>query len=223
MRACFIVAGLGLAVSTALAADPAGDAPARLTSVVRADRRTGRLVRSLASNPAKKQTAWQQAARSLDTYVRQTAQRYEVDPLLVDSVIRAESNYNPFAVSSKGAQGLMQLMPGTARRFSVSNSFDPAENIDGGVRYLTYLLKLFGNERSPEQLALAAYNAGEGAVFKYGGVPPYPETTQYVKKVVHGVQARRAAVPEPPEPLRPRVVEFVDAQGVVHIQTRYEP
>jgi hypothetical protein len=229
MRFCSIAAGLGLAVSAAAGGSPAGDVPAHLASVVHADPRTGRLVRSIAvsgspHSRARAESAWALAARSLDSYIRQTAERYQVDPLLVDSLIRAESNYDPLAVSSKGARGLMQLMPGTARRFSVANSFNPAENIDGGVRYLKYLLTLFGNERSPEQLALAAYNAGEGAVFKYGGVPPYRETTQYVKKVVHGWQARRAAEPEPqPETLRPRVVEFVDARGVLHIQTRYEP
>ncbi len=229
MRLCFISAALLLAVSTAHAASPPSVDP-RLTSVVRPDPRTGRLVRTLAVSGAPKaaaksrQAAWKMVAEKLDDYIRRTAERYDVDPLLVDSVIRAESNYNPFAVSPKGARGLMQLMPGTARRLAVQDSFNPKQNIDGGVRHLKYLLDLYGGQPSPEQLAVAAYNAGEGAVQKYGGVPPYRETTQYVKKVVNGWQAKRAAAPQPPaaEPV-PHVVAFTDARGIEHIQTQYAP
>ena len=104
-----------------------------------------------------------------------------VDPALVKAIIRAESNFNRHAVSRKGAQGLMQLMPGTAGRYAVGNAFDPAENIRGGVRYLRFL-----QDRFPGQLhlAVAAYNAGENAVLKHNGIPPYAETRQYVARVL---------------------------------------
>ncbi len=107
-------------------------------------------------------------------------------------MIQVESNYNPYAVSPKGAQGLMQLMPETARRFGVRNTFDIKENIEGGVRYLKYLGTLFPED---PRLTIAAYNAGEGAVWKYGNsIPPYRETEQYVDRVGKRYgQARRAA------------------------------
>jgi soluble lytic murein transglycosylase-like protein len=106
------------------------------------------------------------------------ARRHGMDPLLVRAVIRVESNFDPRAVSPKGAAGLMQLMPETALRYGVDNRFDPAQNVDGGVRYLRDLMAMFDGNLS---LALAAYNAGEGAVLKHGRrIPPYPETQQYV-------------------------------------------
>jgi hypothetical protein len=107
--------------------------------------------------------------------------QYGVDKSLVKAVIHAESGYDPNAVSSKGASGLMQLMPSTARSLKVSNAFDPAENIRGGVRYLRFLLDTF---KGDEALALAAYNAGMSRVAQYGGVPPYSETRNYVNKVL---------------------------------------
>jgi len=114
-----------------------------------------------------------------------------VDPALVKAIIRAESNFNRHAVSRKGAQGLMQLMPGTAGRYAVGNAFDPAENIRGGVRYLGFL-----QDRFPGQLhlAVAAYNAGENAVLKHNGIPPYAETRQYVARVL-GFYGRPAVLP----------------------------
>jgi soluble lytic murein transglycosylase-like protein len=107
--------------------------------------------------------------------------RYGVPVRLVSAVIRAESGFNPRAVSRKGAQGLMQLMPTTASMLGVRNSFDPGQNIDGGVRHLRGLIDRFPHSLS---LAIAAYNAGERAVVQYGGIPPYPETQDYVTKVM---------------------------------------
>jgi len=137
--------------------------------------------KTVTETPVASTTAMTDDQLSIPELVKSTAQKYEVDPLLVHSVIQVESNYNPYAVSPKGAQGIMQLMPGTARRFGVSNPFDVRDNIEGGVRYLKYLQTLFPNDL---RLAIAAYNAGEGAVWKFNNqIPPYPETEQYVYKV----------------------------------------
>lgn len=108
------------------------------------------------------------------------ARQHGVDESIVRAIIHAESAYNPNALSRAGAQGLMQLMPATARRFGVSNAFDARQNIQGGVQYLAWLLKRFNNNLT---LAAAGYNAGEGAVDKYNGVPPYSETQRYVQRV----------------------------------------
>lgn len=122
--------------------------------------------------------------------ILEAAERYGVPERLISAVIRTESAFNPVAVSRKGAQGLMQLMPGTAGRYAVGNAFDPASNIRGGVRYLRFLHDMFSG-RLP--LALAAYNAGENVVLRYNGVPPYPETRQYVNRVL-GFYGRREPV-----------------------------
>jgi Transglycosylase SLT domain/Domain of unknown function (DUF4124) len=119
--------------------------------------------------------------------VNRIAREEGVDPDLVRAIIKAESNFDPLAVSPRGAQGLMQLMPGTMDRFAVWNAFDPEANIRGGVRYLRFLHELFAGKLP---LALAAYNAGENAVLRYDGVPPYPETRQYVTRVL-GFYGRR--------------------------------
>jgi transglycosylase-like protein with SLT domain len=116
-----------------------------------------------------------------DAVIDAEAKRYNVDASLVSALIRAESNYEPRAISRKGARGLMQLMPATARRLDVRSPFDPVSNVRGGVRYLRELLDRF--DQKPE-LILAAYNAGENAVESYGGVPPYRETTGYVKRIL---------------------------------------
>lgn len=108
------------------------------------------------------------------------ARRFDVDAALVSAVIKAESDYNPRIVSHKGARGLMQLMPATAKRFGVTNSFDPEENIHGGTRYLRWLLTKFDGNAD---LAVAAYNAGEGNVWKYDGVPPFRETVNYINRI----------------------------------------
>jgi soluble lytic murein transglycosylase-like protein len=174
-----------------------------MVSVVSADQRTGRLVRSVvlttrreapvaAPHPAPDVTV-----AAIADAVERAAAQHSVPAALIHSVIKVESNYDPTAVSPKGALGLMQLIPATARRFGVSNVFDPADNIQGGARYLRYLLDLYGGDYP---LALAAYNAGEGAVAKYGTVPPYPETQNYLKLVAR--QLRDAAPPavEKPQP-----------------------
>jgi len=113
-------------------------------------------------------------------HIMQAAQNYKIDPALIRAIIQAESSYNPRAVSKRGAQGLMQLMPGTAKSLGIEDSFNPALNIDGGVRYFRQLLDRFGGD---EALALAAYNAGSRYVRKYKGVPPFRATKIYIKKV----------------------------------------
>lgn len=112
--------------------------------------------------------------------IQRNAKRFDVDSSLIRAVIHAESSFNRYAVSPKGAEGLMQLMPATAQELGVSDSFNPAENIRGGVKYLSQLIKRLGSET----LAVAAYNAGEVPVRKYGGIPPYSETQAYVKRVL---------------------------------------
>jgi hypothetical protein len=113
--------------------------------------------------------------------IEEAAERYNVDPALVKAVIRAESDFDPWAISAKGAMGLMQLLPETAESLSVTDIFDPWENIRGGVRYLSELLDTFQNDL---ELSLAAYNAGKSTVLRFGSIPPYFETQRYVKKVL---------------------------------------
>jgi soluble lytic murein transglycosylase-like protein len=201
-------------------------------SVVRVDSRTGKLVRSMVAAPGS--TA--QTAPDVHGLIDEAAKNFDVNPILVDSVIQVESNYNPLAVSPKGAQGLMQLMPSTAQRFGVTDSFDPKQNIEAGVRYLKFLQNTFQDDR----LAIAAYNAGEKAVAKYRDVPPYPETINYVARVgkKYG-QAKRAAgkdgqvkdnqakneaknvdEPKAAEEAPRHILGYVDPEGKLHIATR---
>ncbi len=198
-------------------------------SVVKADPRTGRLVRTVVPTHPSEKPVNTPSAPLIETVAR-IAQQNQISPKLVHSVIQAESNYDPNAVSPKGAQGLMQLIPATARRFGVSNVFDPADNIQGGARYLKYLLSLYKGDQA---LALAAYNAGEKAVARYGGVPPYPETQQYVAKIRRklsdgAADPAPAVVTPPPAPVTAEATEaapavsynpireFVDANGKVY-------
>ena len=198
-RFCFRI-GLGLSIAAAVfAADQPDRAPQRV-SVVRADPHTGKLVRSVivTQKPDARRRAAEDAPpppRGIREAVEAIAATQSLPPQLVHSVIKVESNYNPLAVSSKGARGLMQLMPGTARRFCVANAFDPVDNVQGGARYLKYLLGLYKGDYN---LALAAYNAGEGAVEKYQAVPPYPETINYLVQVGRELQKHTAAAPAPP-------------------------
>jgi soluble lytic murein transglycosylase-like protein len=123
-----------------------------------------------------------EARKKYHAQILAAARVYQLEPALLHAVISAESGYNALARSPKGARGLMQLMPDTARRYGVDNPLDPEQNIHGGAAYLRDLLTLFGNDVN---LALAAYNAGEGRVMEYGNrIPPYRETTQYVPKVL---------------------------------------
>jgi hypothetical protein len=116
-----------------------------------------------------------------DNVIQSIARKYRVEHTLIHSIIRAESNYDRFAVSSKGALGLMQLMPSTAIQYGVKNVFDPRENIEGGVKYLKDLIKLYNGKTD---LVLAAYNAGQEAVRKFNGIPPYKETRNYIAKIM---------------------------------------
>ena len=208
----------------------------RKTTVVRADPRTGKLVRSVvvSSRPAITRIALSAGGSSdVNAIVDKASRANDVDPLLVHSIIKVESNYNVHAVSNKGAEGLMQLTPSTARMLGVSNSFDPRQNIEAGVKYLKYLKDLYKDDR----LALAAYNAGPGSVDKYNAIPPYAETQNYVYQVGKRYgEARRAAdaadlkaaeaklepktLEEKPAEVKPAAVEpFIDENGRLHLKT----
>jgi len=130
----------------------------------------------------------------VEAWVRQIAPRYAIDPKLVMAVIQAESGFNYSALSPKNAQGLMQLIPATAERFGVKDVWDPVENIRGGVAYLNWLMRHFAGN---VEWVLAAYNAGEGAVEKHQGVPPYEETQLYVRRILGYYQ--KTTHPVPPE------------------------
>lgn len=206
---------------------------------VKADRRTGQLIRRAVAVTPRVVTPTEikpstpgvpNASRKIDQLVQDAAEQYKVDPLLVHAVIAVESNYNPHAVSPVGAQGLMQLMPGTARQLGVRNAFDAEENIRAGVKHLRDLQDQYKDDR----LALAAYNAGAGAVKKYGWIPPYRETQDYVYKVGKKYGDARKALaanptqtaaaspqPEVAQPPEHRPIEvFTDSEGRIHMRTK---
>lgn len=237
MYICFVLTLVMLAASPTRAADAESNAsPQSYKTVVKVDPRTGKLVRTqVAVHPPV-------SSATIPELVEKTSRAHNVDPLLVDSLIRVESNYNPNAVSPKGAEGLMQLMPPTARMLGVDDSFDPAQNIEAGVKYLKYLQDLYKDDR----LALAAYNAGPGAVDRFKNIPPYPETQKYVEKVGKKYNEARSAaaqqataaqqtapsgasasapvlIPAPvqvaEEEKHPKLEQFVDADGRLHLRT----
>lgn len=246
MKNCFPLIAWAAAAAMAARAEPGPLAH----SVVRADPRSGRLVRSVVVQPRivspktvapkvidSARPSGENRARELPPdapipeLIEQAARKYNVDPNLVHAVVKVESNYNPRAVSHAGAVGLMQLVPSTARRFGVLNSFDPRQNIEAGVRYLKYLQTLYRNNM---RLALAAYNAGEGAVFRYQGIPRYRETENYLYQVARRWgelnrsrrQAAGTAAPAAPPGSgtvqtghRP-VETVVDAEGRIHFRTK---
>jgi hypothetical protein len=224
--------------------------PQHFTSVVRSDQRTGKLVRSMIVSP--KAVAEQRIAETvvpahvlgtdtpvaapeptsypagIDEAVERIAAEHSLPPQLIHSVIKVESNYNPRAISNKGALGLMQLIPSTARRFGVADVFNPIQNIQGGAKYLRYLLDLFDGSYP---LALAAYNAGEAAVVRYGGIPPFAETQNYVvlvrkhleqakKEAAAKAAAKPAPVIEAAQTGPAHVVEEVQADGTVRYVSR---
>lgn len=228
MRACLIAGCLVPVGAGALAAaGPGGSASVR--SVVRTDEQH-RLVRRMAvvATPGTtRRDALAQLGMSpadIDNLIHRLAADNGLDPALVQAVVHVESGYDPFAVSPKGARGLMQLMPQTARGLSVRNSFSPVQNIEGGVRHLKALIERFGGDT---EKALAAYNAGAGAVDKHGGIPPYRETTEYVAKVGRKWKEARAkavqSTPEQSPPRQTRLVTFEDAQGRLHVRPAGAP
>jgi hypothetical protein len=155
-------------------------------------------------------------APEINDLVEQTASRHQIDPQLVHAIIEVESKYDPKAVSRKGAMGLMQLIPETAQRFGVANPFNPKENIEGGVSYLKHLLDLFRGDLS---LSLAAYNAGEAAVQRFGGIPSFAETRNYVRKVTdiyESASPQSGTNPAGNQPPAPPITRYVDERGVVH-------
>ena len=214
MRICSrLSGGVVLAALASWASGPAAQPSTDVTSVVRTDPHTGKLVRTVVvHNPA-----------ALAAAADHIATEQALPPELVRSVIKTESNYNPNAVSVKGARGLMQLIPETARRFGVADASNPVQNLQGGTKYLKYLLDLYHGDTS---LALAAYNAGEQSVARYGGVPPFPETQKYV------VQVRRRVAAAAPKPSAPKpaadaaggnhVIEIVQPDGTVRYVSRRE-
>jgi soluble lytic murein transglycosylase-like protein len=199
MRNCFILFSVSAATAVLLSAGAVSNA-ITVTLVVRTDARTGRLVRSVARAGLLKPEssapqielppAPAEIPEAFARLVDEIAERHAVDRDLVHSMISVESNYNPLAVSTKGALGLMQLVPSTARRFGVADAFNPAQNVEGGVRYLKYLLDHYNGDH---RLALAAYNSGEGTVERFGGIPPFAETRSYVSRVGKALNAKKDA------------------------------
>jgi transglycosylase-like protein with SLT domain len=214
--ACLVLAGAGVIVPV-LAADDIyyrRDANGSLVLTNVPDRPDLRTYRGHGPLPVTR------SGEEFRELITRTAITHGIHPDLMFAVAAVESNFNSRAVSEKGAQGLMQLMPETAARFGVVDPFNPAENVLGGVRYMRYLLDLF---RGDSRLALAAYNAGENAVLAARTVPPYPETRRYVDRILKMFGGKKpllaAASPKGVSAARPTpqpIHSFTDAAGVVH-------
>ena len=215
MRFCFRLGWVAGLPVFALYAGGLQDQPAgRITSVVHTDRHSGKLVRTMVATPGRLEAALAEAVGPI-------AAEHALSPDLIRSVIKVESNYNPYAISPKGAQGLMQLIPATARRFGVADAFNPVENIQGGTRYLKYLMDLYHGDYP---LALAAYNAGEEAVARYGGVPPFAETRNYVVQVKKQLEISSQAAAANAKPKETEVQPLpVEPDGPRHVQEIVEP
>ena len=201
---------------------------------IREDPKTGRLIRVGSGRKVRRISAARLAASGsglegiqghspqtveLENLVQEAGRRHDIDPELIRAVIRQESGFNPLAVSHKGAQGLMQLMPETARRLGVQDVFDPAENVLGGAKLLRQLMDRYEGDLD---LALAAYNAGEAAVERYGGLPPYRETTDYVDRITqaYGSHANDGSIVAAETiPPRPRIRAAIGADGSLLIET----
>ncbi len=163
----------------------------------------------------KTQTAKDPAPKAqIDTIINKYADHYHLDPKLVRSMIATESGFNSHAVSRKGAQGLMQLMPSTASRVGVRNPFDPEENIRGGMEHMRFLLDTFNNDLT---LSLAAYNAGENVVQRIRRVPDYPETKAYVRSVTSRYGKKDVPDEASSAPRGPSTFKWVDTQGILHL------
>lgn len=228
---------LGASPAPRRASSPSQVPAPAISTTVRAAR-NGRLVRAVVvpANVVKPRLVTAKTPESvpgaittlaaLDALIEETATREGVDPLLVHAIIHTESAYNPYAISYKGAEGLMQLIPGTARLMGVRNSFDIRQNVEGGVKYLKQMLGRFDDLR----FAIAAYNAGPEAVARYNGIPPYAETIGYVYRVGKRYgELRRQHPPKPatvaetqtqPAPEFRPVESHLDDQGRLHLRTR---
>jgi soluble lytic murein transglycosylase-like protein len=171
---------------------------------------------SLSTNPnyTALSRGYRVSSKEIDDAIDQAAQKHNVDANLVRALIKQESNFNPSAVSNKGAMGLMQLMPGTARQLGVSDPFDPQQNVEAGVKHLKQLLD---NYNGDVRLGLAAYNAGEGAVARNNGVPPYRETQDYVKRITERAGYANAPGTTVVGPSRAPVKMYRGADGVLRI------
>ncbi len=163
---------------------------------------------------ATQRTAKSTSPADYDAIIQKYAEEYRLDPDLIRSMITTESGYNQDAVSPKGAQGLMQLMPQTASRLGVQDPFDPEQNIWGGAKYMRYLLDSFADSPDSLPLSLAAYNAGENLVQRLGRIPSIRETSDYVRMVLQQYGKDQMVLPAPRQPAVPQLYDFVDESGV---------
>jgi len=169
---------------------------------------------SAPKNAGMSSAATSPARTDFDSIIEKHASEYRLDPALIRSMIATESGFNQNAVSPKGAQGLMQLMPYTAYRLGVRDPFDPEQNIVGGIKYMRYLLDTFADSPDSLKLSLAAYNAGENLVQRLGRIPEIRETHDYVRNIIQQYGKNQMAVPASPPPVIPALFDFIDERGV---------